>query len=350
MMKTIHVSTGKEYDVHIGPGLLDSCGALAAQAVKPCKMAVICDDTVAPLYLHRVIASLTSAGFTTVSFTFPAGEASKNISTLSNILEFLAESGLTRSDCIAALGGGVTGDMAGFAAGVYMRGISFIQLPTTLLAAVDSSVGGKTAIDLQAGKNLAGVFLQPKTVICDTAALSTLSPEILACGMAEAIKTAVLNSPEMFSLFESPEPDLDEVICRCVAHKADVVAQDEFETGLRKTLNLGHTLGHAVEKLSNYTIPHGYAVSIGMALIARACAARGICTNDCCQRIISALESFDLPTETEFSAHDLAQAAVSDKKRQGSSITMVLIKDIGRCILENLPISQLEDFIGGSHE
>lgn len=349
-MNTIHVMTGREYDVHIGPGLLDCCGALAAQAVRPCKMAVICDDTVAPLYLTRVMDSLTEAGFSPVSFSFPAGEESKNISTLSDILEFLAVSGLTRSDCVAALGGGVTGDMAGFAAGVYMRGISFIQLPTTLLAAVDSSVGGKTAIDLQAGKNLAGVFLQPRTVICDTDALNTLSPELLACGMAEAVKTGVLNSQDMFSLFEAPRPDLREVICRCVAHKAHVVAQDEFESGLRKTLNLGHTLGHAVEKLSGYAVPHGQAVSIGMAIIARACAARGICTEDCCRRIISVLQSFGLPTKTEFSPHDLALTTVSDKKRQGDRVTLVLIQNIGRCVLEDMPISQLEDFIGGGYE
>ena len=301
----------------------------------------------APLYLDSVNASFSKAGFEPVSIVIPAGEGSKNFDTLSGILEFLADSGLTRSDLVVALGGGVTGDIAGFAAGVYMRGISLVQLPTTLLAAVDSSVGGKTAIDLKSGKNLAGVFLQPKSVICDTDTLSSLSPETISCGMAEAIKTAILSGNELFSLFESAncENRLGEIISMCVAYKGAIVEADEFEFGERKLLNLGHTIGHAIEKLSGYKALHGQAVAAGTAIITRFAHKTAICSEDCKNRLISVLQKYDLPIDTPYSPQQLSKAALADKKRSGNKITLVLPREIGDCVLKTVPLSELETII-----
>ena len=221
-IQTILVRTAPGYTVSIGPGLLTSCGQRLREVLGPCRAAVIADSTVAPLYAPAVTASLSAAGFSVCSYQFPAGEAHKNFSTLSEILEFLAREHLTRSDCVVALGGGVAGDMAGFAAAVYLRGIRCVQLPTTLLAAVDSSVGGKTAIDLASGKNLAGAFLQPAAVLCDTDCLKSLPPDVFADGAAEAIKTGVLCDESLFALFEDGTLTADpaEVIARCVAYKA----------------------------------------------------------------------------------------------------------------------------------
>ncbi len=245
-VQTIEVHTAPAYEVTIGAGLLRECGARLKTVLGGCRIAVVADSNVAPLYLETVCASLRDAGFAVCSYVFPAGEAHKNFTTLSAILEFLAESQLTRTDCVAALGGGVTGDMAGFAAASYLRGIRYVQLPTTLLSAVDSSVGGKTAIDLAAGKNLAGAFLQPAAVLCDTDCLKSLPAAVFADGAAEAIKTGVLSGETLFSLFEdgtlTDAPA--EVIARCIRYKAGVVERDEKEQGERRKLNLGHTVGH----------------------------------------------------------------------------------------------------------
>ena len=297
----------------------------------------------APLYLKTVTGSLEGAGFTVCSYIFPAGEGSKNFTTLSAILEFLAEQHLTRTDCVAALGGGVTGDMAGFAAACYLRGIRCVQLPTTLLSAVDSSVGGKTAIDLKAGKNLAGAFLQPAAVLCDTDCLRSLPPEVFADGAAEAIKTGVLDDESLFALFEdgtltaAPE----EVIARRVGYKAGVVERDEKEQGERRLLNLGHTVGHAIEKCSGYAIPHGHAVAAGLAVIARSAEALGWTEEPVAARIAACLAKNGLPTGTDFSAEALAEAALADKKRTGGDITLVIPKKIGVCELKKVPVAEL---------
>ena len=346
-IRTIPVRTSPAYSVQIGPGLLGRCGSLLQDMLAPCRMAVITDDTVAPLYLDRVVRSLSGAGFAVVSYVFPAGEAHKNMDTLSAILEFLAREHLTRTDCVAALGGGVVGDMAGFAAAVYLRGIRYVQLPTTLLAAVDSSVGGKTAIDLAAGKNLAGAFLQPAAVLCDTDCLATLPLDVFADGAAEAIKTGVLSDESLFALFEDGTLTAApaEVIARCVAYKAGVVERDETEQGERKLLNLGHTVGHAIEKCSGYTIPHGHAVAAGLAVMARAAEHLGWTQEPIAGRIAACLAKNDLPTGTDFSAADLAQAALSDKKRAGDTITVVVPRRIGTCQLHKLPVAELEHLI-----
>ena len=342
-IQTIQVHTAPAYEVSIGGGLLHTCGQRLREVLVPCRVAVVTDSTVAPLYLKTVTGSLEGAGFTVCSYIFPAGEGSKNFTTLSAILEFLAEQHLTRTDCVAALGGGVTGDMAGFAAACYLRGIRCVQLPTTLLSAVDSSVGGKTAIDLKAGKNLAGAFLQPAAVLCDTDCLRSLPPEVFADGAAEAIKTGVLDDESLFALFEdgtltaAPE----EVIARCVGYKAGVVERDEKEQGERRLLNLGHTVGHAIEKCSGYAIPHGHAVAAGLAVIARSAEALGWTEEPVAARIAACLAKNGLPTGTDFSAEALAEAALADKKRTGGDITLVIPKKIGVCELKKVPVAEL---------
>ena len=341
--KSIQVNTTPAYSVTIAPGLLAACGSHLRALMPPCHMAVVADSTVAPLYLDTVQRSLSGAGFTVSTCVFPAGEEHKNFSTLAMILEFLAEHRLTRTDCVAALGGGVTGDMAGFAAAVYLRGIRYVQLPTTLLAAVDSSVGGKTAIDLRGGKNLAGVFLQPAAVLCDTDCLSTLPREVFAGGAAEAVKTGILCDESLFSLFEdgtlAAEPA--EVIARCVAYKAGVVERDEREQGERRLLNLGHTVGHAIEACSGYAIPHGHAVAAGLAVIARAGETLGWTEEPVAARVAACLRQNGLPTGSNFSPEALAEAAYADKKRSGGDITLVVPKRIGLCQLKKIPVREL---------
>jgi len=350
--RTIQVHTSPAYEVCIGGGLLHTCGQYLQKVLAPCHVAVITDSTVASLYLDTVANSLRSAGFAVSTCVFPAGEANKNFSTLSDILEFLAENRLTRTDCIVALGGGVTGDMAGFAAGCYLRGIRCIQMPTTLLSAVDSSVGGKTAIDLKAGKNLAGVFLQPAAVLCDTDCLASLPAEVFADGAAEAIKTGILSDESLFSLFETGhlETAPAEVIARCVAYKAGVVERDEKEQNERRLLNLGHTIGHAIEKCSGYSIPHGHAVAAGLAIIARSAEKLGWTEDPIAERICACLAKNGLPVGTEYSAEELASAASADKKRAGSDITLVIPKKIGQCELKKVPVTDLLSIISAGLE
>ncbi len=340
-MKTIPVRASKEYLVKIGPKLLPTLGLEAAALMKPGKAAIISDSHVFPLYGQTAESSLQKAGFQTVHFVFPAGEESKNGLVYLELLNFLAENHLARSDLIVALGGGVVGDLSGFAAATYLRGIPYIQVPTTLLAAVDSSVGGKTAIDLPAGKNLCGAFYQPTLVLCDTDTLHTLPPEIFRDGCAEVIKYGVLYAPDLFSHLEKQGLSFDReaVIARCVELKRDVVAEDEFDTGSRMKLNLGHTIGHGIEAKSRFTISHGQAVAMGMAIVARA----SQCPD--AQRIEGCLAAFGLPTTTEFPAADLYQSALSDKKRSGGTVNLILPRQIGQCDIVPTPVADLLSFI-----
>ncbi len=342
-MKRIQVNTKPSYEVLIGPGVLSESGAYLKGLFPDSRLAVITDSTVAPLYLETARESLTAAGYTVSTHVFPAGEASKNFATLSGILEFLASVPLTRTDCLIALGGGVAGDMAGFAAACYLRGIRYVQMPTTLLSAVDSSVGGKTAIDLKAGKNLAGAFLQPSAVLCDTDCLRSLPPEVFADGAAEAVKTGVLCDESLFALFEDGSLTVNpaEVIARCVAYKAGVVERDEREQGERKLLNLGHTIGHAIEKCSGYRIPHGHAVAAGLAIMARSAERQGMTEEPVADRICACLKAQNLPVVTEYPPDMLAEAAGADKKRSGDEITIIVPRKIGRCALEKMPVSGL---------
>ena len=341
-MKTIHISASQSYDVLIGEGLFAEIGIHVKSALnKICKIAIISDSNVYPLYGKQVSGFLQKAGFQVVSYTFAAGESSKNANTYLNILDFLAENKLTRSDAILALGGGVTGDMAGFAAATYLRGIPYIQVPTTLLAMVDSSVGGKTAIDLPAGKNLVGAFYQPKLVLCDLSTLDSLSTATFRDGCAEIIKYGVLYDPKLFAhlKLKGIHFSREKVISRCIELKRNVVAEDEFDNGARQKLNLGHTIGHGVEAQSNFSITHGQAVAIGMAIISKAAC-------QCIyQELLTVLKKFGLPYSTEFTAKQLFNSALSDKKRSGGTVNLIIPKAIGDCYIQPIAVDQLESFI-----
>ena len=346
-MKSITVSASRQYQVLIGSGLLSQLGTHAAALKKPNRAAIISDSTVWPLYGAAAEASLSDAGFDTLHYCFPAGEASKNANTYLNILNFLADSHLTRSDVIIALGGGVVGDITGFAAATFLRGISYIQVPTTLLAMVDSSVGGKTAIDLPAGKNLVGAFYQPSLVLCDIDALNTLPASIFRDGCAEVIKYGVLYDNDLFCHLAQHGLNFDReaVIARCVELKRNVVMEDEFDTGARQKLNLGHTIGHGVEAQSNFTVSHGQAVAIGMAIVAKAGCTYNICDANTNAQILQILEFFSLPTATSFSAEQLYSSALSDKKRTGGTVNLIVPERIGFCQIRPTPVSQLKSFI-----
>lgn len=346
-MITITVSASKRYEVKIGAGLLPSLGAETAAVCKVGTAAIISDSTVWPLYGETAKESLEKAGYRVVSYVFPAGEASKCGATYLAILNFLAKSQVTRSDCVIALGGGVVGDITGFAAATFLRGVAYIQVPTTLLAAVDSSVGGKTAIDLEAGKNLAGAFYQPRLVLCDTDTLYSLPADIFRDGCAEVIKYGVLYDPALFAHLTEKGLDFDResVIARCVELKRDVVMEDEFDTGARQKLNLGHTVGHGVEARSNFTVSHGKAVATGMAIVSRAAEKYAICSADTRDQILKTIEKFGLPCATEHSAQDLYESALSDKKRAGGTVNLVVPERIGACILRPTPVEELKFFI-----
>ena len=346
-MNTVIVNTSKSYEIKIGSGLLKSIGQEAVALGKATKVCIVSDSNVFPLYGQSVTDSLIQAGLEVSNFVFQAGEKMKNGDTFLSLLNTLADIQLTRTDLIVALGGGVVGDLAGFAAACYLRGIRFIQVPTTLLAAVDSSVGGKTAIDLTAGKNLAGAFWQPSLVLCDTDTLRTLPWEIFRDGCAEVIKYAILYDPSLFDELMAQGLDFDReaVITRCVEWKRDVVMEDEYDTGSRMKLNLGHTFGHGVEAKSNFTISHGQGVSIGMAIAARAAVKHHLCSELCCQKILEILERFRLPVETTISADELFSCTLSDKKRSGGTIRLIIPREIGNCEILPTPVSELKSFI-----
>ena len=347
-MKTIPVPASAPYEVQIGPGWLNSLSEQLKTLCPKCRRVILtADETVWSLHGERVLALLEAAGFRAKAFVFPAGEASKTAATLLELLNFATGFSLTRSDAFVAMGGGVTGDLTGFAAAVYMRGVSYIQVPTTLLASVDSSVGGKTAVDLPAGKNLMGAFWQPKLVLCDTELLNSLPDAVFTDGCAEVIKTAVLFDPELFAMLDRDGKAFDraEVIARCVTHKRNIVAEDEFDTGRRGLLNLGHTLGHAVEACSDFTLSHGQSVAIGTAVVARAAAKAGICSSETAERIQTLLRKFGLPTETDIPLTRLMEPMLSDKKRSGSTVSVIVPEHIGRCVIRPMDRHELEIFM-----
>ena len=340
-MNVIEIKASKNYNVTIGCGLLATVGDTTRRNTKAEKVCIVSDSSVWPLYGETVVTSISDAGLECCSFVFPAGEENKNTATYLQLLNYLAKNQITRNDCIIALGGGVVGDLAGFAAATYLRGIPYIQVPTTLLAMVDSSVGGKTAIDLPAGKNLCGAFYQPNAVLCDTDVLNTLSEDVFRDGCAEVIKYGILFDPALFAHLEEMDVNFDRehVISRCVELKRNVVAEDEFDTGKRMLLNLGHTIGHAIEQCSNYRISHGKAVAIGIAIVCRATK----CSD--WKRICTLLTKFDLPTAAEYSAVEICECALMDKKRSGEHINLVIPNSIGDCIIHSTPIEKMKSFI-----
>ena len=349
------VNTSKRYTIRIERGALDQLGAYCASLFAPGKKAVVITDThVAPLYLERISTSLRNAGFDVTSCAFPAGEPSKRLSTIEGIYGHMAQAHITRSDFAVALGGGVTGDMAGFAAASYLRGIPFVQVPTTLLSQVDSSVGGKTGVDLPQGKNLVGAFWQPSFVLIDPDTLNTLSPHLFADGMGEVIKYGCIKSRALFDLLIETEDItsiMEDVIYRCVDIKRDVVERDEFDTGERALLNFGHTFGHALEKLHQYQgLSHGAAVGIGMVMMARLGEKAGFTAPGTADKIAAALEKYHLPVHSDLPLSQIVEATASDKKSAGSSINLVLLKDIGESFVHKVARSDLAALAEGCNE
>ncbi|WRS28471.1 3-dehydroquinate synthase [Oscillospiraceae bacterium MB08-C2-2] len=346
-MKTIQVETGRAYPVYIGQGILPDCGRLLKESLRSKRAVIVTDDTVNGLYGKQTEESLRCAGLEVHTFAFPHGEGSKKLDTALEIINFLLEHTMTRTDVVVALGGGVVGDMAGFAASIYLRGIPYIQIPTTFLAAIDSSVGGKTAVNIPQGKNLLGSFYQPRMVICDTDTLDTLTEDCFNDGMAEALKYGCIWDEKLFSLMEfgGARKHLEAIIARCVQIKADVVAEDERDTGLRQILNFGHTLGHAIEKESGFSIAHGKGVAAGMVVITRASEQQGLTPTGTTQRLIEALERYSLPTSTHLSPEELASLAGGDKKRDGDLINLVVLDCMGKCRLHPVEIGKLAAFL-----
>ena len=346
------------YDIVIEPGALASLGERCRSIGLKGMAAVITNPTVAALYGAAVQESLESAGFCVARIEMPDGEEYKNSTTLNRIYDDLLAAGVDRGSFVVALGGGVVGDVAGYAAATWMRGIPFVQVPTTLLAQVDSSVGGKTGIDHPKGKNLIGAFYQPRLVLIDIETLSTLDQRQFRAGLAEVIKYGIIADLPFFEFVETNSSailamDTDaliKIIHRSCQLKAQVVEQDEKEAGLRAILNYGHTLGHAFESISGYcTLVHGEAVAIGMVLAARVSAAKGLCTQEDVLRIIALLSRCGLPVEPPpYDRQLLLDAVAADKKSKGGSITFICNRGIGMYAMsqhtpdELLKLSRLE--------
>lgn len=346
-MRKVHITASREYDVLVERGLLDRCGERIKAVTRAKKAVVVAGDIVYPLYGQRVERSLAEAGLEVLHYVLPHGEQAKTLENYGKLLEFLSRSHITRTDVLVALGGGVTGDLTGFAAATYQRGMDFVQVPTTLLAAVDSSVGGKTAVDLPTGKNQVGCFYQPALVLCDPEVLATLPEEEFRCGCAEVIKYGLLGSRKFFDRLKAApiQEQLEDVICTCVEMKRDIVSQDEFDRGLRQLLNLGHSFGHAVEACSHFGVLHGQAVAIGMAAITRAAVAKGYCSEETLREVLAILEQYHLPASTDFPLEAMAEAALTDKKLTGGTMHLVVPEEIGHCAILSVPTEEIKDWM-----
>lgn len=348
MVKTLRVDTSRPYDIKIGFGLLDRVGELCREALpRAQKLAVVTDSNVQPLYLERVTNSLKQAGFQVLSLTVPAGEGAKCAEQLVMLWEKLMEFGMTRTDVVAALGGGVVGDLAGFAAATLLRGVDYVQIPTTLLAQVDSSVGGKVAIDLHAGKNLAGAFWQPSLVLIDPDCLSTLSDRTFSDGMAEVIKYGCIRDRAFFDLLDccggraGVIEHIEEVIYTCCDIKRKVVLADERDTGERMVLNFGHTIGHAFELAGNYeTWTHGQGVAAGMNWAAQIGVGLGV-TPDIVYPIQNILKKYGLPIDIPCPWDTLTRAVLRDKKNLGGKINLIVLESLGHAIPYPVTFDQL---------
>ncbi len=352
-MEKVTVKASRTYDILIDKGIIDKTGELVSDLKKSGKAAVITDDNVDRYYGERVMESLEKAGVSAKKFVFPHGEASKNHSTLLNIYDFLAENGYTRSDYIIALGGGVVGDTAGYAAATYMRGIDFVQIPTTVVSQADSSVGGKTAVDIAGGKNLVGAFHQPRLVICDTETLKTLTPEFFSDGMAEVIKHGMIKSRELFDILSNNDinNNLVDIMKRNVTIKGQVVENDEREKGERMLLNFGHTLGHAIEKYYNFTgLTHGCAVAVGMSVFTHIAERRGMTVKGTAEKLDTLLIKCGLPITDSAVENDLDklyELSLHDKKHLSSGMNIIICPEIGKSEVVKMSVDEYKDFLKG---
>ena len=343
VMKKYTVSASSVYDVLIGRGLLADAGRYLAELYTPRHISVITDSTVNGKYSQVLMTSLMEHGFRPSKILFPAGEHSKNLTTYANILEALAEDCISRSDLLIALGGGVVCDLAGFVAGTYMRGIDYIVIPTTLQAAIDTAIGGKAAINLNAGKNLAGVFWQPSLVLCDPGTFQTLPEPQIIDGLAEAVKCAAISDAGLVP--KILDRDLDYVVERCISIKKSLVEVDERDTGLRQLLNFGHTAAHGIEKLSAYNISHGRAVAKGMIAEARGAWRMGLAKTDISGDLTEIFASLGITPDIPFSARDLYEHALKDKKIRDNRINMIIPESLGKCTLRRISFTELSELL-----
>ena len=337
--KKIKVSASGSYEIIIGDGQLARLGEHVRPLLDDCRIAVLTDSNVDALYGDRILSILSASGYDVCKYVIPAGEASKSAENLLAFLDFLARNRFTRSDAIVAFGGGVVGDLGGLSASLYLRGVPYVQVPTTLLAAVDSSVGGKTAIDIPAGKNLVGAFYQPRLVCCDTQLMDTLPADIYRDGCAEVIKYGVILDAGLYASLQTPPFDRIETVARCVEIKRDVVQEDEFDNGKRGLLNFGHTFGHAIEKLSNFAVSHGAAVAKGMVIAAKVAPLCGLA--DVEKPLVDLLSRYGFDLGCPYTAEQLYDVILSDKKRRGGRLTLVLPRSLGECELVTIPVEDV---------
>ncbi len=330
-------------EIHIENGLLSRAAAVIDETFSPSRIHIVSDSTVAPLYLQKLEQQFTLPVTHTV---IPAGEEHKRLSTVEGIYHDLLANGMTRKDLIVALGGGVVGDITGFAAATFLRGVSLCQIPTTLLAQVDSSVGGKTGVDMPEGKNLVGAFYQPRLVLIDPSVLTTLPEQTFADGMAEVVKYGYISNRDILDMVSAPDykQNIESIICECVKIKRDVVTIDEHDTGLRMILNFGHTIGHAAEKLGNYVdLTHGQAVAVGMVAAMRLSAFLG--NEDLTGRLIEILKHIGLPTELKYDREDIYRSLLSDKKKFGATVNFILVREPGRAEITPIDAEKLHEYV-----
>ena len=353
-MRTVRVNAAsKSYDVIIGK---DAIGLLGEEAKKlapgAVKVLIVSESNVAPLYLDKVKDELEGAGFEVADYVFGAGEQNKNINEIAGMWNKMAEAGFTRTDFVVGLGGGVTTDMAGFAASTFLRGIKVIQVPTSLLAMVDASVGGKTGIDIPMGKNQVGAFWQPSLVLEDISFLKTLPDEVFTEGMGEVTKHAFIMDLELFEKLykaggdiRSDEDLLEEIVCMNVADKASVVGEDETDNGRRQTLNFGHTVGHVIERDSGFTKPHGICVAKGMGIVIDACVRAGTLAPEDAEKMKALLKLYKLPVTDDITPEAIVEGAMNDKKKRGDTLSVILVNKIGKAEIKKMTAEEFLKFL-----
>lgn len=357
-MNRIEIHASSDYEVLTGTGLISSCGKLVKDACAGAEKCLVVSDTnVAPLYFNIVKSSLEREGFSVYKYFFEAGESSKNINSITGMWGAMADAGFTRTDIVVTLGGGVACDMGGFAAATFLRGIRFVQIPTSLLAMADASVGGKTGIDLPEGKNLAGAFHQPSLVIEDVDCLKTLPSELFTEGMAEIIKMALIMDTDLFEKLEeisasgkaaglkNETNEVIGIVVKSVADKAQVVMEDEHDNGRRQILNFGHTVGHVIEKESSFSLSHGICVAKGMGIMTDSCLAAGYSDRETADRIKKLITDFGLPVTDKITPKDAVKGAMNDKKKRGSHISVILVSKIGEAEIRKMTPEEFLRFL-----
>ena len=338
-------SNSGDYCVYIGKNASSDAPSAIKETCGGKKAAIVSDTNVFPLYGEKISSSLRSVGYEVFTFVLPAGEGSKSFEKLLEILSFLSQNGFDRHDVVVTLGGGVVGDIGGLAASLYMRGTNLVHFPTSLLAMVDSCVGGKTAVNTGFGKNTVGTFYPPRLVFCDTSFLDTLPEKEYACGMAEVIKYGVISDAKLFEKLKKGTFEIENIISDCLRIKKALVGADEHDNGIRKLLNFGHTFGHAVEKASSYAFTHGEAVAVGMVAAAKIAEKISVCEKGVTESIVSVLSAYSLPTKCGINTDALVSVCLADKKSDGDEISLVLPEKIGNCVIRNVKKSELKGLV-----